>query len=434
MKMLRHVAALILFALPAHAAVDIKQVTSPGGITAWLVEEHEIPFTALEIRFQGGTSLDAHGKRGAVNLMTATLEEGTGEMDAQGFANARDSLAASYRFEAGTDSVAVSARFLSENRDQAVDLLRQALVAPSFEQSAVDRVKGQVQSILQSDAQDPNAIAARIFDTETFGDHPYATSGNGTADSVAALTRDDLVAAHKAAITRERIYVSAVGDISEAELGKLLDDLLGDLPETGAALPDAAPWNIKGGVTVHDFPTPQSVVYFGHQGIKRDDPDFFPAYVLSEILGGGRFTARLMDELRGKRGLTYGAYAYLAPMDHAELLVGRFATANATVGQAIDVVREQWSKLATEGVTQAELDATKTYLTGSYPLRFDSNAAIANILVGMQMEGLPIDYALTRNEKVEAVTLDDVRRVAARVLRPDDLHFVVVGQPEGLEQ
>ncbi|MDH2326757.1 pitrilysin family protein [Cereibacter sp. SYSU M97828] len=434
MKMLRHVAALILFALPAHAAVDIKQVTSPGGITAWLVEEHEIPFTALEIRFQGGTSLDAPGKRGAVNLMTATLEEGTGDLDAQGFANARDSLAASYRFEAGTDSIAVSARFLSENRDAAVDLLRQALAAPSFDAEAVARVKGQVQSIIQSDAQDPNAIAARIFDTETFGDHPYASSGNGTADSVAALTRDDLVAAHKAAVTREHIYVSAVGDISEAELGKLLDDLLGDLPAEGAALPEPAPWNITGGVTVHDFPTPQSVVYFGHQGIKRDDPDFFPAYVLSEILGGGRFTARLMDELRGKRGLTYGAYAYLAPMDHAELLVGRFATANATVGEAIGVVREQWTKLATEGVTQAELDATKTYLTGSYPLRFDSNAAIANILVGMQMEGLPIDYALTRNEKVEAVTLDDVRRVAARVLRPDDLHFVVVGQPEGLEQ
>lgn len=434
MKMLRYAAAFVLLALPVHAAVDIKEVTSPGGITAWLVEEHEIPFTALEIRFQGGTSLDAAGKRGAINLMTATIEEGAGDLDAQGFANARDGLAASYRFNAGTDAISVSARFLSENSDQAVDLLRTALVEPRFDQDAVDRVRGQVLSIIQSNDRDPNAIAARTFDTLAFGDHPYASSGDGTAESVAALTRDDIVAAHRGALARDRIYVSAVGDITAEELGVMLDKLLGDLPAEGTPLPDHAPWNLNAGVTVKDFPTPQSVVYFGHQGILRDDPDFFPAFVLNEILGGSRFTARLMGELRGKRGLTYGAYAYLAPMDHAELLVGQFATANATVGQAIDVVREQWTKLATEGVTQEELDTTKTYLTGAYPLRFDSNAAIANILVGMQMEGLPIDYALTRNDKIEAVTLDDVKRVAARILRPDDLHFVVVGQPEGLEQ
>lgn len=433
MKMLRYTAALFLLAAPAHA-VDIKEVTSPGGIEAWLVEEHEIPFTALEIRFQGGTSLDEDGARGAINLMTATLEEGAGDMDAQGFANAHDGLAASYRFMSAPDSVAISARFLSENRDEAIDLLRTALVEPTFDQDALDRVRGQVLSNIQSEAQDPNAIASRIFDSETFGDHPYATSGDGTAESVAALTRDDIVAAHRGTLARDRVFVSAVGDITEAELGTLLDDLLGDLPETGTPLPDRAPWNMTGGVTVRDFPTPQSVVYFGQQGIKRDDEDFFPAYVLSEILGGSRFSARLMDELRTKRGLTYGAYASLAPLDHAELFVGRFATANATAGQAIDLVREQWQKLATEGVTQAELDSTKTYLTGSYPLRFDSNAAIATILVGMQMEGLPTAYVENRNEMVEAVTLDDVNRVARELLRPDDLHFVVVGQPEGLEE
>lgn len=432
MKLFRLTAALILFALPLRAEIAIQEVTSPGGITAWLVEDHGIPFAALEIRFAGGTSLDAPGKRGAVNLMTALIEEGAGGLDTQGFANARDALAADFRFGANLDALSVSARFLTENRDQALDLLRLALTEPRFDADAIERVRGQVLAGLQSDAKDPGSLAARAFDAATFGDHPYATSGDGTPESVAALTRDDIVAAHKGALARDRIFVSAVGDITAEDLGAVLDRLLGGLPATGTALPPRAPWLLGGGITVTDFPTPQATIRFGHQGITRDDPDFFAAYILNEILGGGRFSARLMTEVREKRGLTYGIGTYLAPMDHAELLLGQFATANETVAEAIGVVRGEWARIATEGVTEEELAATKTYLTGSYPLRFDGNAPIANILVGMQMEGLPIDYSATRNAKIEAVTLDDLARVAARLFRPDDLHFVVVGQPVGL--
>lgn len=430
--MLRLAAALILFALPLRAEVEIKEVTSPGGITAWLVEEHELPFTALEIRFKGGTSVDQPGKRGAVNLMTGLIEEGAGDLDAQGFATARDDLAATFSFRANTDAVGVSARFLSENRDQAVALLRSALVEPRFDTDALERVRGQVLSGLASDAKDPNALAGRAFDAAAFGDHPYGTPGDGTVESVTALTRDDIVAAHKGALARDRIYVSAVGDITAEDLGALLDRLLGDLPATGAEMPGQAEYRLDGGVTVVEFPTPQAVIAFGHEGITRDDPDFFAAYILNEVLGGGRFGARLMTEVREKRGLTYGIGTYLVPMDHAELYMGRFASGNAVVGQAIDIVKAEWAKAATEGITAEELAATKTYLTGSYPLRFDGNGPIADILVGMQMEDLPIDYPVTRNAKIEAVTLEDIKRVAARVLKPEALHFVVVGQPDGI--
>ncbi|AXQ94687.1 insulinase family protein [Cereibacter azotoformans] len=430
--MLRLTFALILFALPVRADVQIQDVTSPGGIHAWLVESHDLPFTALEIRFRGGTSLDPEGARGAVNLMAGLLEEGAGDLDAQGFARARDGLAASFSFRPSTDAVAVSARFLTENRDEAVDLLRLALVEPRFDADAIERVRGQVLSGLASDAKDPTRIAGRTFDEKAFGAHPYGSDGSGTPDSVRALMRDDLVAAHRAALARDRIYVAAAGDITAEDLGTLLDRLLGDLPAEGAPMPSRAEWRIGGGVTVVEFPTPQASVRFGHEGIKRDDPDFFPAYVLNEILGGGRFGSRLMTEVREKRGLTYGIGSYLAPMDHAELMMGHFASSNATVGQAVEIVREEWRRAAAEGVTAEELEATKTYLTGSYPLRFDGNGPIASILVGMQMEDLPIDYPVTRNAKVEAVTLEDVKRVAARLLKPEALHFVVVGEPEGL--
>jgi len=424
--------AALLLAAPVQA-VEIQEVTSPGGIKAWLVEDHSIPFTALELRFRGGASLDAPGKRGAVNLMTAIIEEGAGELDAQGFAEAREALAASLSFSVGDDTLSVSARMLTENRDAAVDLLKLALTEPRFDEDAVNRVRGQVLSGLQSDEQDPGTLAGRAFDALAFGAHPYGSAKDGTLESVAALAREDIVDAHTRSIARDRVVVSAVGDITAEDLGALLDTLLADLPETGAPLPGRAEMGLTGGVTVVGFDTPQSVVVFGHEGLKRDDPDFFPAYILNQILGGGGFSSRLMQEVREARGLTYGVYSYIVPRDHAETWQGSFAASNERVAEAIEVVRAEWAKAAEGGVTEAELEAAKTYLTGSYPLRFDGNGQIADILVGMQLDDLPADYVNTRNAEVEAVTLEDIARVAAERLRPEDLRFVVAGRPVGLE-
>ncbi len=423
---------LFLFALPLRAEVDIKEVTSPGGIKAWLVEEPSIPFVALELRFKGGASLDAPGKRGATNLMMGLLEEGAGELDARGFARAAETLAARFSYDAGDDAVSVSARFLTENRDDAVDLLRLSLIEPTFPETAIERVRAQVLSGLRSDLKDPNAIAGRAFKAMAFGDHPYGSPYEGTIESVSALTREDLVAAHKAVLARDRLYVSAVGDITEEELGALLDHLLGALPETGAPMPEEAELQLEGGVEVVEFDTPQSVAHFGQKGLARDDEDFFPAYVMNVILGGGGFESRLMTEVREKRGLTYGVYSYLVPKDYAALYLGSVASANERVAEAISVIRAEWERIVEDGVTQDELDKAKALLTGAYPLRFDGNGAIARIMVGMQMDDLPIDYIATRNDKVNAVTREDVNRVARELLDPEGLQFVVVGKPEGL--
>lgn len=423
----------LLAALPARAAVEIQEVTSPGGITAWLVEEHTIPFAAIELRFKGGTSLDLPGKRGATNMMMALLEDGSGDMDAQAFATAREELSASYGFDAFEDAVSVSVRFLTENRDASVGLLRQALTEPRFDQDAIERVRDQILSGIRSDANDPNTIASRTFDQMAFGDHPYGSSSDGTLETVAALTREDMIEAHARAVARDRVYVSAVGDITPEELAALMDELLGDLPETGAPAVDRAAYQLEPGLTVVPFDTPQSVAIFGHEGIFRNDPDFFPAFVANEIFGGRGLQSRLMQEVRIKRGLTYGIGSFLAPQDHAALVLSQVATANERMNETVDVVRAEWARIAAEGVTEEELESAKTYLTGAYPLRFDGNAQIARIMVGMQMQGLPIDYIATRNDKVRAVTLEDIKRVAARIYRPEDLHVVVVGQPDGLE-
>ena len=424
--------AWIALTLPLRAEVDVQQVTSPGGIDAWLVETHEIPFTALEIRFKGGASLDAPGKRGAINLMTGLIEEGAGDLDARAFAAARDALAASFQFDVHNDALSISARFLTENQDAAVDLLRQALIDPRFDDEAIERVRAQVLSSIRSDEKDPDAIASRTFRRMAFGDHPYGSNLDGTLDSVAALTRADMIDAKARVMARDRLYVSAVGDIDAETLGRVLDRLLGDLPATGADLPPPAPYLLQGGLTVVEFDTPQSVAVFGHKGIMRDDPDFFAAYLLNEIVGSGGFGSRLMSEVREKRGLTYGVYSYLMTMDQAALVMGRVASANDRVAEAVSVIQDEWARAATQGVTQEELDRVKTYLTGAYPLRFDGNGPIANIMVGMQMQDLGIDYIATRNDKVNAVTRADIQRVAGELLDPEALHFVVVGRPEGL--
>ncbi len=420
-------------AAPLRAAVDIQEVVSPGGINAWLVEENSIPFVALEIRFKGGASLDPKDKRGATNLMTGLIEEGAGDLDARAFAEARDALAASFDFDVWDDALSVSVKFLNENRDEAVALLREALVNPRFDDEAVERVRGQVLSIIRSDATDPNTIANRTFDTLIYGDHPYASSRDGTLESVGALTRDDMTAAHRAVLARDRIYVGASGDISARELGVILDDLLGDLPAKGAPLPDTVEPLIEGGLTVVPFETPQSVALFGHEGIPRDDPDFFAAFVANEIFGGNGRQSRLSLEVREERGLTYSVGSYLVNYDYADMLLGQFASANNRVAEAIDIVKDEWAKIAAEGVTETELEEVKTYLTGAYPLRFDGNGPIARILVGMQTVGLTPDYITTRNEQVNAVSLDDVKRVAKRIYQPDNLRFIVVGTPDGLE-
>lgn len=433
MKKLIAAFVFLMMAMPALAEIRIQEVTSPGGIKAWLVENHDIPFTALNIRFKGGTSLDAPGKRGAVNLMTALIEEGAGNLDSQGFAAARDALAAEFTFDSDQDGVGVSARFLTETRDKAMDLLHQALTQPRFDADAVERVRAQVLQNIAANAKDPDSIGGDILRKQAFGDHPYGTVGDGTEDSVKALTRQDILDAYHGALARDRIYVAAAGDISAKDLGVLLDKLLGDLPATGAPQPGDVALVAKGGVTQQSFPGPQSSITFYQQGVKFQDKDYFAATILNEILGGNGFSSRLMDEVREKRGLTYGIDTSLAAFDHAEILEGSLATSNDKAAEAIGVIRQVWADVAKNGVTQKELDDTKTYLTGAYPLRFDGNKRIASILVGMQMLGLPSDYPSVRNAKVEAVTLDDVNRVARTLLAPDKLTFVVVGDATGVK-
>lgn len=433
--MVRILAAfLLVVALGARAeAVEIKEVVSPGGIKAWLVEEHGIPLVALDYEFKGGASADPKGKEGLAYLTSGLLNEGAGDLDALAFQKALDERAIRMGFTAGRDQFSGTLKTLSEEKDEAFRLLGLALAQPRFEADAVERVREQVRSIQRSEDDNPRSVAGKAWMRAAFGDHPYASNPTGTPDTLAGLTAEDLRGYVRSTFTRDRLVVSAVGDVTPEELGLLLDAAFGALPAQGkaAAVTEIEP-ALVARVEVIDRAIPQSVAMFGMPGLKRDDPDWFPALVMNQIFGSGGFSSRLMEEVRRKRGLTYGVATYLMPMDHSALLLGSVATVNARMGESKSVIEGEIARMAQTGATEAELADAKTYLTGSYALNFDTSSAIAGQLTGMQRYGFDTDYINQRNSYIEAVTLADVNRVAQRLLDPNRTFWVIVGQPEGL--
>ena len=424
---------LVLAALPA-SAVEVVKVISPGGIEAWLVEEHGIPILSLKAVFKGGAVLDPVGREGRAYMASGLLDEGAGRYDSQAFQARLEDLAIHLRFDAGLDSFSVGLKTLSEYSDEAFEMLRLAMVEPRFDAEPVERIRGQILVQIVRGAEDPDRIASRNWFDYAFPDHPYGRPVMGTPETLNRLTADDLRRLVTDQLTRDRLTIGVVGDITPERLAGLLDKTFGSLPERGIAIdiPYGTP-QAKGRTIIIERDIPQSIVLFGHGGLKRDDEDFYAGYVMNYILGGSGFTARLTDEIRVKRGLAYGVYSYLSPMDYAALFMGRVATENGSVAESLDILRAEFARMRDDGVSEQELIDAKTYLTGSFPLRLDSNGKIARLLVGIQLENLGIDYIERRNDYIEAVTLEDISRVARRLLRPEDLQVVIVGKPENIQ-
>ena len=424
--------AFFLYTAPAQA-IEIKRVVSPGGIEAWLVEDHTNPIIALEAGFRGaGSTADPDGKAGLAGMTADLLTEGAGDMDSQAFQKKLADLSISLGFSASQDGISGGLRTLTENRDTAFEMLRLALTQPRFDPEPVARVRGQMLVGLKREREQPGSIASRAFWTSAYPDHPYGRRGSGTPESVATLTADDLKQAVGQRFSRANLLVGVVGDITEEELAPALDRIFGTLPATASLpeIPEVQP-AFAGDLMVIDRTMPQSTVLFGQRGLKRDDPDYVAAAILMEIMGGG-FGSRLTEEIREKRGLAYSVSAGLAPMDHSAAIVGSVGTANARVAESIALVRAEWQRMAGDGPTEAEVADAKAYLTGSYWLSLDGSGRIASMLVAIQREKLGIDYLERRAGLIEAVTMDDLKRLSASLFDPKALTFVIVGQPEGV--
>lgn len=434
--MMRLFAALVLvaasFAATSASAVTIEKIVSPSGIAAWLVRDSAVPLVSLNYSFHGGSSQDSVEKSGTANLAGDLLDEGAGDLDGQTFHERLENHAIELRFQAGRDDFHGSLRSLSEHREEAFDLLRLALTAPRFDAEAVERVRRQEIAGLHRETTNPNNIASRNWWQTAFPGHPYGRETKGTLQSVPTITADDLRDYVGRVFARNELTVSIVGDIDVKTAGDLIDRAFAKLPAKNNLKPvtDVKPAGLGRRIVVN-LDVPQAVVTFGGQGLARSDPDFMAGYIVNHILGGGSFSSRLYKEVREKRGLAYGVSESLVWFKHASVVIGGTATRADRTGDALTIIEAETKRMAENGPTGEELAAAKSYLKGAYALSLDTSAKIAAQLTQIQLDGLGIDYMQRRSAMIDAVTLDDAKRVAKRLFGGGML-VTVVGRPAGV--
>jgi zinc protease len=424
--------AIVVFSFLARpaSAMDIKTVKSPGGIEAWLVEDHSNPMMAMRFAFEGGNAQDPAGKEGVSNFLSAMLDEGAGDIKSAEFQEKLEELAVRMSFSDGRDAFYGNFETLTANRDKATDLLQLALTKPRFDGEAVERIRKQLLANLAYSEKDPDKVASKEWFALAFNGHTYGRPSSGTPDTISKLGAADLETYRKRTFARSNLRVAVVGDITEEQLGAMLDKVFGPLTEKAelVAIPPVQP--VTGGKTkIIEMDVPQSTAVFGFGAMARKDPDFMAGFVLNQLIGGGGFASRLMEEVREKRGLAYSVYSYIMPLRQTSIFSGGVATRNDQINTSMDIIRAELTKIANEGPTQAEFDSAKSYLTGSYALRFDTNAKIATQLLGLMEEGFGPDYILKRNALIEAVTMDDAKRVAKRLLDTGNMITTIVGKP-----
>jgi zinc protease len=429
--------SLFMFTASVQASeglLDIQEVTSEGGIQAWLVEDHNIPVIAMQFGFRGaGAVADPEDKQGLARMLSNTLDEGAGGLDAQAFQKELRDLVISLSFSASRDDFTGSLKTLSKNKARAFELTKLALTDPRFDKEAVVRMRRANQSRIRSSLSNPDWIAARVLNDKAFAGHPYALNSGGTLSSLEKISADDLEEFHEAYLGKNNLVVAVAGDITAQELRGILDEVFGELPEV--ALPETKNIEVQnqGEIFHYKLDIPQTVIEIIQPGIGRDDPDFHTGQVMNFILGSSGFGSRLTEEIREKRGLTYGIYSYFYDLVHLKGFAVSTSTKNENVAEMLDLIAAEFAKMTGEPVSDKELSDAQSYLIGSLPLSLTSTDKIAGLLNSLQLDDLPVDYLDQREAAIRATTKDDIMVLARRILNPNAFVTVLAGQPEGLD-
>ena len=415
------------------SAVKVKTVVTPRGLALWLVESYAVPLVSLEFAIRGGSAQDPTDKAGLGMLLAGLLDEGAGELDAQAFQRALDEKAIEISFHSDRDAMSGRMRTLIKNLDRAAELLRLAINQPRFDEEPFIRVRENANARLRHDANDPGSMAAKAWKAHAFAGHPYGQPTDGALDTLALIERADLAAAAKRLLARDQLVVAVVGAIDEKSAGELVDRAFADLPAKADLKPvAAAPFAGLGKIDAIPLDVPQSTIRFGRPGLMRDDPDYIASVVAAHVLGGsGNMTSRLFREVREKRGLAYTVFGNFYAYDHGAYYYGGTTTKNERARESFDVASHEIRDVALKGLSEEELEKGKTYLIGSYPLRFDTSAKIAAQLVHIQLEGRSPEWLVERNVEIAAVSGESLKRAAERAFGDGSLYTTVVGKPEG---
>ena len=426
MKKLLTAAIALLAAQAALAGVKIEHWVSPSGARVFFVESRVLPILDVQVDFAAGSMFDPAGKSGTAALTRSTLDLGAGTRDETAIAEQLADIGATLGGGADTDRTSVAVRTLAapEKRNAAIDILKNVLQAPRYDLAIVEREKARTVAGLKEALTRPDAIAGKAFWSALYPTHPYGRQA--TPESVAALTRDDLAAHHARYYTAANASITLVGDISRAEAEKIAETLIGGLPVGSAASLPAPPTVPPGSTVKLAHPASQAHVMIGLPAIERGNPDFFPLQVGNYTLGGGGFVSRLMKEVRDARGYAYSVYSYFAPLKQSGPFQIGLQTKRSQANDAIKVSRDVLARFLKEGPSAEELAAAKANLTGSFPLRLDSNRKILDNVAVIGFYGLSLDWLDRYQAQVQAVTVDAVKDAFSRRVRPADLMTVTV--------
>ena len=431
--------ALLVFFVPFYPAfadegeiLNVQKITTPGGIEAWIVEDKTVPVISMSFSFEGGLIYDPEGKPGVGRLVSILLDEGADHLKSQEFQSRLSNNAIHMSFTAGRDAFYGQLKTLKSNKTLAFDLLRMALNKPRFDADAIERMRNANISKIKNDMGKPGWLVARTFNGMVFEGHEYSRPGFGTLESMTKITRSDLLNFVHAQFAKDALKVAIAGDITKEEAAKTIDAVFGSLSiHWGKTASTKAKLKYVGKTILLPLDTPQTYISVGESGLKREDKDWHAAVILNYILGGG-FDARLMKELRKKRGLTYDVYTSLISMNHAALLKANLSTGNKKVKESLKLLRREWTKMAKKGPTEQEVQDAKSYLTGSLLLQLTSTDNISGTLNRLQRDETDFNYINQRNTLINAVTVADVKHVAARLLKPENLTVILVGQPDNI--
>lgn len=429
---------LVFFGMQAKAAerfLPIQEVKTPSGITIWLVEDHSLPVIATKFLFvESGTTLDPQEKQGLARMLSNTMDEGAGDLDSQAFQQALNDHSITLAFNAARDGFGGELKTLTRQKDKAFELLGLALNSPRFDKEAVDRMRDSNLTRLRSSMTEPEWMSARLVNDRIYDGHPYSKNSGGTLSSLKTITPEDLRKFQKSYLTRDRLLVTVTGDITPEDVSAQVDRVFSTLPEKAPAseTKDTDIMN-QGKVYLFEQNIPQTLIEVVLPGFGREDPDYFALQILNHVYGGGGFGSRLMDDIREKRGLTYGIYSNVATFRHSKSISISTSTKNESAAEVLRMIKQSMTKMQSHPVSEKELKDAKSYIIGSMPLALSSTTAIAGMMLGIREDELPSDYLDTLSAKIEAVTLEDLQRVAKRVLDPEKTVVIMVGKPQNIE-
>jgi zinc protease len=430
--MRRVVLALLALAAASPAWAVGPQVvrqTLSNGVRVQVSEQTSVPMVIVDILVDAGSRFDPHGEEGLANLTADLLTEGTTTRSAEQIHEAADFIGASLSSQASEDVADLGLRVVLKDLDAGLDLWTDCLLRPSFPAKEVDRRKTAILAAIRASEDSPGAVANRAFDKTLFGQAPYGHPAEGWAETVQKLTRKDILAYYDRFYRPSRGIITVVGDVKAPEIIAKLEQRLKDWrdqAESAAAAVAAAPPPAASTVVI-EKPLTQANIVLGHRGVARENPDWFPLMVMNHILGGGSFNSRLFSSVRTKGGLAYSVGSSFSGSKDPGAFKIAMQTKSSSAQEAVSKAREEIARMRSEPVSAEELDEAKKYLTGSFPMRFDSNAKVAAVLAQIEFFGLGSDYFDTYVDRVNAVTVEDVQRVAQQYLHPDDFVLVVVG-------